>query len=52
MVYMGFSFVICYFERKLKGMHSESGAIYDVVQSLNRVECMLEVQVNEKRLQV
>lgn len=37
---MGFSFVICYFERKLKGMHSESGAIYDVVQSLNRVEAL------------
>lgn len=37
---MGFSFVICYFERKLKGMQSESGAIYDIVQSLNKVEAL------------
>lgn len=37
---MGFSFVICYFERKLKGMQSESGAIYDIVQSLNKVESL------------
>ena len=37
---MGFSFVMCYFERKLKGIHSESGAIYDVVKALNKAEAL------------
>lgn len=37
---MGFSFVICYFERKLKGVHSEGGAIYDIVQSLSKAEAL------------
>lgn len=53
---MGFSFVICYFERKLKGIHSESGAIYDLVQSLNKVEALemknkLEDYIEERAIE-
>ncbi len=53
---MGFSFVICYFERKLKGMQSGSGAIYDIVQSLNKVEALemknkLEDYIEERAIE-
>lgn len=35
---MGFAFVICYFERKLKGQVAREGAVYSLVKSFDKSE--------------